>query len=111
MPGRAHSTSWSTTPASWRLSSEPERKASRRHARSVFSGPRTPISIGFSEVLAPSDAHWGVGHGGKPDQQKFLHSRCQLLLLGSLFAAIALGLPQALVLSLRIAVGFSQHLA
>jgi hypothetical protein len=53
----------------------------------------------------------GVGHGGKPDQQKFLHSRCQLLLLGSLFAAIALGLLQALVLSLRIAVGFSQHLA
>ena len=61
-------------------------------------------------MLAPSDAHWGVGHGGKPDQQKFLHSRFQLL-LGSLFAAIALGLPQALVLSLRIAVGFSQHLA
>jgi hypothetical protein len=33
--------------------------ATKRHGRSVFSDPRTPISIGFSEGLAPSDAHWG----------------------------------------------------
>jgi hypothetical protein len=34
--------------------------ATKRHARSVFSDPRTPISIGFAEGLAPSDAQWGL---------------------------------------------------
>jgi hypothetical protein len=43
-----------------------------------------------------------------PDQSKFLHSRYEL---GRLFAAISIGLLQALVLSLRIADGLCQHLA
>jgi hypothetical protein len=33
--------------------------ATTRRGRSAVSGPPTPISIGFAEGLAPSDAHWG----------------------------------------------------
>ena len=55
-----------------------------------------------------SELPTGVGHGGTPDQSKFLHSRYQL---GCFFAAISLGLLQALVLCLRIADGLCQHLA
>jgi hypothetical protein len=45
----------------------------------------------------------GVGMGGKPDQQKFTHSRCELGL-----AAIFFG--RALRLGLRIAHSLGQHL-
>jgi hypothetical protein len=34
--------------------------ATKRHGRSVFSGPRIPIFIGFAEGLAPSDAQVGL---------------------------------------------------
>jgi hypothetical protein len=50
----------------------------------------------------------GLARGHMPDQSKFLHSRYEL---GCLFAAISLGLLQALVLSLRIADRLGQHLA
>jgi hypothetical protein len=47
-------------------------------------------------------AGWGMG--GKPDQPRFLHSDIELGRLHSL------DLLQALILSLRIADGFGQHL-
>jgi hypothetical protein len=43
-----------------------------------------------------------------PDQSMFTHSRYEL---GCLFAAISIGLLQALILGLRIADGLGQHLA
>jgi hypothetical protein len=65
------------------------------HKNGPGSGPRPPVS----ELPA------GVAKWDKADQPKFLHSRYELGRLHSL------GLLQALILSLRIADGLSQHLA
>ena len=50
----------------------------------------------------------GSALGEKAGQPRFLHSDSES---GGLFAAIPLGPLQALILSLRIADGFGQHLA
>ena len=51
------------------------------------------------------NSSWGLGEVGQP---KVLALRYEL---GCLFATIPVGLLQALILSLRIADGFCEHLA
>ena len=70
--------------------------------------PRASKRPRHAEAARVRTAGRGLARGHMPDQPKFSHSRYGL---GCLFAAISIGLLQALVLGLGIADGFCQHLA